>query len=155
VTAGSGRAALEQLRENPVDLMLLDLLMPEMDGLEVLRRLRERGGASAGALAVIVLTADGSVASAVEAMRAGANDFLVKPAGPERLDVSIRNALALSDLSTELGRLVRADENRLGFGDLIGGAPATRKAIALARRAAQSDIPVLIEGETGTGKEVF
>jgi DNA-binding NtrC family response regulator len=104
---------------------------------------------------VIVLPADGSIARTVEAMRAGATDFLVKPAGPERLDVSIRNALALSELSTEVRRLVRAEENRLAFDDLVSASPRTREAIALARRVARSDIPVLIEGESGTGKEVF
>jgi DNA-binding NtrC family response regulator len=149
--AEGGRAAIDRLREGAVDLMLLDLGMPDMDGLEVLRRLRESGAR----LPVIVLTADGSIARAVEAMRAGATDFLVKPAGPERLDVSIRNALALSDLSTEVRRLVRAEENRLAFDDLIAASPRTREAIALARRVARSDIPVLIEGESGTGKEVF
>ena len=149
--AEGGRAAIDRLREGPVDLMLLDLGMPDMDGLEVLRRLRESGAR----LPVIVLTADGSITRAVEAMRAGATDFLVKPAGPERLDVSIRNALALSELSTEVRRLVRAEENRLAFDDLIAASPRTREAIALARRVARSDIPVLIEGESGTGKEVF
>ena len=151
ITADGGRAAIALLQEHRVDLMLLDLFMPEMDGFAVLRHLRERGVN----MPVIVLTGDGSIDRAVEAMRAGASDFLVKPAAPERLEISIRNALALSELSTELGRLVRAEENRLGFDDLIAAAPATREAISVARRVARSDIPVLIEGESGTGKEVF
>lgn len=151
VTADGGQEAVALLQEHRVDLMLLDLFMPEMDGFAVLRHLRERGVN----MPVIVLTGDGSVDRAVEAMRAGASDFLVKPAAPERLEISIRNALALSELSTELGRLVRAEENRLGFDDLIAAAPATREAISVARRVARSDIPVLIEGESGTGKEVF
>jgi len=106
-------------------------------------------------LPILVLTSDGSVSRAVYAMRAGANDFIVKPAAPERLDVSIRNALALCNLSHEVQRLSREAENRLGFEDLIAFSPATRDVIALARRVARSDMPVLIEGESGTGKEVF
>lgn len=151
ITADGGQAALALLQDRRVDLMLLDLFMPDLDGFGVLRELRERGIN----MPVIVLTGDGSVDRAVEAMRAGASDFLEKPAAPERLDISIRNALAMSELSTELGRLVRAEENRLGFDDLIAAAPATREAISVARRVARSDIPVLIEGESGTGKEVF
>lgn len=151
VVANGGRAAIALLQECRADLMLLDLSMPDIDGFAVLDHLRERGMK----MPVIVLTGDDSITSAVEAMRAGASDFLVKPAAPERLDISIRNALALSELSTELGRLVRAEENRLGFDDLIAASPATREAIALARRAAHAEIPVLIEGESGTGKEVF
>lgn len=125
--------------------------MPDLDGIKVLEQVRA-GGAS---LPVLVLTSDGSIARAVDAMRAGASDFIVKPVAPERLDVSIRNALAISSLSREVQRLSRKADNRLSFDDLISVSPAIRSAIALARRVARSDIPVLIEGESGTGKEVF
>ncbi len=134
-----------------LDLVLLDLNMPDLDGMGVLRGMRDSGVG----LPVIVLTSDGSISRAVEAMRAGAVDFLVKPASPERLDVSIRNALAISSLSREVQRLSRQSENRLSFDDLVAESPATRRAIALARRLARSDVPVLIQGESGTGKEVF
>jgi DNA-binding NtrC family response regulator len=110
------------------------------------------GGAS---LPIVVLTSDGSVSRAVDAMRTGASDFIVKPASAERLDVSIRNALAISSLSREVQRLTKQVENILSFEDLIAISPVTRSAIALARRVARSDIPVLIQGESGTGKEVF
>jgi DNA-binding NtrC family response regulator len=149
-----GRSALDRLvsdSASQVDLLLLDLQMPDIDGIEVLHTLRARDVG----LPILVLTSDGSVSRAVDAMRAGANDFLIKPVGPERLDVSIRNALAISDLSTEVRRLSRAEENRLSFGELISVAASTRDAIAMARRAARSEIPILIEGESGTGKEVF
>ena len=152
--ADGGQAALDRLMGEAgakTDLVLLDLHMPEVDGLEVIRRLR---GAEIR-IPVLVLTADGSVNRAVEAMRAGATDFLIKPVGPERLDVSIRNALAIADLSSEVRRLTRVEENRLSFDELVANAASTRASIALARRAARSDIPILIEGESGTGKEVF
>lgn len=151
--ASCGAEALEHLsgQKNHVDLMLLDMQMPDMDGIEVLETLRKDGNQ----LPVLVLTSDGSVSRAVDAMRAGASDFLIKPAGPERLDISIRNALAMSELSSEVRRLSRAEENRLSFDELIAVASSTRESIAMARRAARSDIPILIEGESGTGKEVF
>ncbi|MEM9063528.1 MAG: sigma-54 dependent transcriptional regulator [Pseudomonadota bacterium] len=133
------------------DLVLLDLHMPDMDGIHVLEAMRSAGIQTP----VIVMTSDGSVARAVEAMRAGANDFLIKPVGPERLDVSIRNTLAMSDLSSEVRRLSKTEENRLSFEELVSVAASTREAIAMARRSARSDIPILIEGESGTGKEVF
>jgi DNA-binding NtrC family response regulator len=88
-------------------------------------------------------------------MRAGANDFIVKPAAPERLDVSNRNALALSNLSRDVQRLSRQAENRLSFEDLVAVSPVTREAITLARRVARSDISALIQGESGVGKKVF
>jgi len=153
-TASGGIAAVEQLsaaRQHGISLALLDLHMPDLDGIKVLEQVRAAGAS----LPIVVLTADGSVARAVDAMRAGASDFIVKPVAPERLDVSIRNALAISSLSREVQRLNRQAENRLSFEDLVAVSPAIRSSIALARRVARSDIPVLIEGESGTGKEVF
>ncbi|HUS54158.1 MAG TPA: sigma-54 dependent transcriptional regulator [Thermohalobaculum sp.] len=154
ITADGGIAAIERLessREDGISLALLDLHMPDLDGINVLERARENGAS----LPILVLTSDGSVTRAVDAMRAGANDFIVKPVSPERLDVSIRNALSISSLSREVQRLSRQADNRLSFEDLVAVSPATRDAIALARRVARSDIPVLIQGESGTGKEVF
>jgi DNA-binding NtrC family response regulator len=153
-TASGGVEAVEMLQaaqKTAIGAVLLDLHMPDLDGLGVLRKLRESGVS----LPVLVLTSDGSVSRAVEAMRAGAVDFLVKPVAPERVDVSLRNALAIKALSREVSRLSRREENRLSFEDLVAVSPATRKVIALARRVSRSDLPVLIEGESGTGKEVF
>ena len=152
--AEDGHAALARFEQDNgprIDLLLLDLQMPGMDGLEVLATLRQRQNQ----VPVLVLTADGSVNRAVDAMRAGASDFLIKPTGPERLDISIRNALAMSDLSSEVRRLSQVSENRLSFEELVAVAASTREAIAMARRAARSDIPILIEGESGAGKEIF
>jgi DNA-binding NtrC family response regulator len=103
---------------------------------------------------VIVLTAKGGIDSAVEAMRAGANDFLVKPASPERITVSIRNQLKIGTLSGEVKQLKKKQDNRLTFDELIASSPEMKQVIRLGLRASQSDIPVLIEGESGSGKEL-
>ncbi len=155
VTAvNDGKPALEALTRTggpAFDLALIDVQMPGMDGISVVKEARSKDCA----IPLLILTADGSVSRAVEAMRAGANDFLIKPAGPERLEVSIRNALTMADLSSDVQRLAKNGENRLVFEHLIAVSRPTRDAIAMARRAARSDIPILIEGESGTGKEIF
>src|SRR4029077_21116784 len=110
--------------------VLLDLVMPDMDGIEVLKRLR----ANNAELPVIVLTAQGGIDSAVGAMRAGANDFLVKPASPERIAVSIRNQLKIGTLSGEVTRLKKKTDNRLSFEDLIAKSGAMRQVFRLGER---------------------
>jgi len=154
VTAPGGNPALDLIngpRGDQIALMLLDLVMPDMDGLEVLAKLR----VIHPDLPVIVLTAKGGIDSAVEAMRAGANDFLVKPASPERIAVSIRNQLKIGTLSGEVTRLKKKTENRLAFDDLVGKSDVMKQVFRLGTRAAQSTIPILIEGESGTGKELI
>jgi DNA-binding NtrC family response regulator len=153
-TAPGGQPALDLVngpRGDQISLMLLDLVMPDMDGLQVLGKLR----VSHPDLPVIVLTAKGGIDSAVEAMRAGANDFLVKPASPERIAVSIRNQLKIGTLSHEVTRLKKKTDNRLTFDDLVAKSGAMRQVFRLGERAAQSNIPILIEGESGVGKELI
>jgi DNA-binding NtrC family response regulator len=134
-----------------VDVVLLDLVMPGLSGMETLERLMERRPD----LPVIVLTATGGIDTVVQAMRAGAIDFLVKPASPERIGISIRNALKVADLRGEVKRLTRKSEGSMGFEDMIAGAPAMRQVVRLGQRAAASNIPILILGESGVGKEVI
>jgi DNA-binding NtrC family response regulator len=154
MTAPGGGPALDYLfspKGDQVALVLLDLMMPDVDGIEVLTKLR----AANRDMPVIVLTAKGGIDSAVEAMRAGATDFLVKPASPERIKVSIGNALKLGVLSGEVTRLKKKQQNKLAFDDLIAKSSAMRQVIRLGQRAAQSNIPILIEGESGVGKELI
>src|ERR1041385_4627588 len=154
VTSPGGGLALELIngpRGEQIALMLLDLVMPDMGGLEVLARLRQTNPD----LPVIVLTAKGGIDSAVEAMRAGASDFLVKPASPERIAISIRNQLKIGTLSGEVTRLKKKTENRLTFDDLVAQSNEMKQVFRLGRRAAQSNIPILIEGESGAGKELI
>jgi len=142
---------LEGPERSSISLVLLDLVMPGLDGMGVLARLAE----STGAPPVIVQTSNGSLDTAIAAMRAGAVDFVVKPASPERLEVSIRSALKIEALSGEINRIKKKAEGTLTFDELIIRGEAMRRVIALGRRAAASTIPVLIEGESGVGKELI
>jgi DNA-binding NtrC family response regulator len=134
-----------------VDIVLLDLIMPGLSGLETLERMAERRPD----LPVIVLTATGGIDTVVKSMRAGAIDFFVKPVSPERVIVSIRNAPKMSSLSGEVKRLSRKADGGMDFEDMIASAPAMRQVIRLGQRGAASDIPILILGESGVGKEVI
>ena len=149
-TAERGEHALDRIASGGVDVMLLDLIMPGMDGMETLEAVQHKNPD----LPVIVLTASGGIETVVAAMRGGAADFFVKPASPERITVSIRNALKVQNLSGEVKRLTKKVEGRLGFSDMIAGAPAMQQVVRLGERAAQSDIPILVTGESGVGKEL-
>ena len=142
VTAPGGQPALDLIngpRGEQITLMLLDLVMPDMGGLEVLAKLRPTNPD----LPVIVLTAKGGIDSAVEAMRAGANDFLVKPASPERIAVSIRNQLKIGTLSGEVKQLKKKTDNTLTFDDLIADVAGDEAGVppGRARRAVRHSHP--------------
>lgn len=150
----SGAQALDRLadRTRPaIDVLVLDLVMPDLDGMAVLERLKPLTDAPP----VIVQTAHGSIETVIGAMRAGAVDFVVKPVGVERLQVSIKNALRVEALEGEVRRLAKRGAGALTFSDLTSTAPDMIRAIQLGERAAKSGIPVLLEGESGVGKEVF
>jgi DNA-binding NtrC family response regulator len=154
VTAESGEQAIRLLTQGDaarIDCVVLDLVMPDLDGLGVLARLREAGSA----VPVIVQTAHGGIENVISAMRAGAVDFVVKPASAERLQVSIRNALSTSALAGELQRMKRSQSGTLTFKDIVTRSAAMRPALKNAEKAAASSIPVLIEGESGVGKELI
>lgn len=149
--ASSGREALDRLRgESNIGAMVLDLIMPDLDGMAVLESMAREGIKTP----VIVQTASSSLETVVTAMRQGAADFFVKPVAPERLIVSLQNALKLETLET----LVRTDRARragtLSLSDIVTRSPAMDRVLSLVAKAAKSQIPVLIEGETGVGKEL-
>ncbi len=149
-----GAAALARLDRpegHSVDLVIVDLMMPDVDGLAVLAHLRQR---KIGVPA-IVQTAHGTIDTVVTAMRAGAVDFVVKPVGAERLSVSIKNALRFDALEDEVRRMTRRAAGSLTFRDIVTRSDEMARAIRLAERAAKSHIPVLIEGESGVGKELL
>ena len=153
-TASSGDQALGIL-ESPdrsiISLVLLDLVMPGTDGSAVLKAMHGKPGVPP----IIVMTANGSIDTAIGAMRAGAVDFVVKPASPERLEVSMRSALKIEALAGEITRIKKRAEGTLTFNDLVIRGEAMNKVVTLGRRAAASTIPVLIEGESGVGKELI
>jgi DNA-binding NtrC family response regulator len=134
-----------------IDAVVLDLMMPDLDGLGVLAKLREAGTA----IPVIVQTAHGGIDNVVTAMRAGAADFVVKPVGAERLQVCLRNALAASALEGELARIKRSRSGTLSFKDIITRSPRMQAVLRTAEKAAASAIPVLVEGQSGVGKELI
>jgi DNA-binding NtrC family response regulator len=154
VTADGGEAALRLMTapEAPsFACAVLDLVMPDLDGLGVLGRMREAGLT----LPVIVQTAHGGIDSVVSAMRAGAADFVVKPVGAERLLVSLRNAIATRALEGEFARLKRSRGGTLTFKDIITRSQRMQTVLRAAQKTANSAIPVLIEGESGVGKELI
>jgi DNA-binding NtrC family response regulator len=134
-----------------IALVVLDIIMPGMAGLALLARLRQ----TRRSLPVIVQTAHGGIETVINAMRAGATDFVVKPVSPERLQVSIENALKLGALEGEIVRMRHRATGTLTFRDLVTRSAAMARVIRLGERAAHSDIPILIEGESGVGKELI
>ncbi len=146
-----GLDALNGPNGGTIELVILDLIMPGMDGLEFLEKMQ----AVRGDLPVIVQTAQGSIETVIKAMRAGADDFVVKPVSPERLKISIQNLLKVNALTEEVKRLNKKVGGSLRFDDLIASSPAMTNVLRLGRRGAQSNIPILIEGESGVGKEMI
>lgn len=153
VHAENGGEAIDRLTKGgSADVVLLDLIMPGgPSGLETLAELRTAGITTP----VIVLTANGGIETVVKAMQAGAQDFFVKPVGPERLLIGVRNALQMTQLTAEIGRLKKRATGRTSFDDIVGDSAPMRMVKALGARAAKSSIPVLITGESGVGKEVI
>ena len=152
MVADGGDAAMALLGgAQRIDCVVLDLVMPDLDGLGVLARMREAGLD----IPVIVQTAHGGIDNVVSVMRAGAADFVVKPASPERLQVSLRNALATKALAGELQRIKRKRDGTLSIADIITRSPAMQPVMKAAEKASASTIPVLIEGESGVGKELI
>ena len=151
--AESGDAALDRTASGLTpDVVILDMVMPGLSGIETLQAMRATGMTAP----VIVLTATGGVEVVVRAMQAGACDFFIKPAAPERIIVSIRNALQMGNLAQEVDRLKkRPVSSGITFADLVGASAGMRRVKALGERAAKSAIPVLILGESGVGKEVI
>ncbi|HWA17579.1 MAG TPA: sigma-54 dependent transcriptional regulator, partial [Devosia sp.] len=151
LTADSGAAALRLLRtDRTIAAMILDLVMPDLDGLAVMEAMKRDGLTTP----VIVQTASSSPEMIATATRSGAVDFFVKPVPPERLVVSLRNALRLNDLETIVTSEQSRRTGRLGLADIVTRSPAMHRALALIQKAAKSTTPILLEGEAGTGKQL-
>lgn len=147
-SAPDGKAALEALRESPVDLLITDLNMPGMSGLELLAAIRNDGHT----FPVIVVTAYGTVENAVAAMKLGAFDFIIRPLDVEQVKIVVRRALDVRRVHQENTFL--RDEMNKDWGEFVGQCPAMQKIYELIRQAGPSKASIFIMGETGTGKEL-
>ena len=148
-TCAGGAAALAAVAERGADVVVTDWKMPEMDGIDLLRRLRARWPE----LPVILLTAFGSVASAVAAMREGAFDYVTKPFDNDELRAGVARALEMRRLERENRYLRQELETRYAVDAVVAESAKTQELLALVRRVASSRATVLIQGESGTGKE--
>ncbi len=151
VVAESGAQALDLYREHPADLALVDLQMPEMDGITLLTKLRELDPRAQ----VIVITAYGSIEKAVAAMKAGAVDFVTRPVRREVLLALVEKGIDVGEIVAENARLRAEVGSKYDFSSLVAESPAMGQVLALAEEAAKRDTTVLITGESGVGKEVL
>src|SRR5574341_2372732 len=151
LTAGDGPSGLRAFNESRIDLVLTDVRMPGMDGLEALTRIK----AMHPDLPVVLLTAHGTIDSAVEAMKLGAFDYLTKPVDREQLRSTVKKALEVGALARENRYLRQVVAARFSFASMIAGSRAMRAVTDTASRVAQSDTTVLLDGESGTGKELL
>ncbi|MEW5876128.1 MAG: sigma-54 dependent transcriptional regulator [Candidatus Zixiibacteriota bacterium] len=149
--ARNGHSAVEKAKMQRFDLVLTDLKLPEMDGLEVLGALKEQDPE----MAVIVMTAFGTIETAVSAMKMGAFDFLTKPFDTDHLNVLIDRALENRRLVAENTLLRNELAVRMGYNQIIGNSNAMKDVEVLVQKVAASETTVLFEGESGTGKELF
>ncbi|HEY9199042.1 MAG TPA: sigma-54 dependent transcriptional regulator [Gammaproteobacteria bacterium] len=148
VQAEDGEAALAAFDAAPFDLVLTDLRMPRLDGMGLLRALRERGED----VPVIVLTAYATVETAIEAMKLGATDYMIRPLEMKDLELAVTRALALMTVQRE-NRFLRSEVAK-GWGEFIGDSPKMQALYRLVRQVAPARSNVFIVGETGTGKEL-
>ena len=147
-TAANGGEALDKVAEAEPDLMFLDLQMPGMDGFQVLRKLKDHSD-----LAIIIITAFGTIEKAVEAIKEGAFDFITKPFSPEHLDLVIKKALECKALRQE-NFYLKSEINAAAV-EIVGKNPKLQNAIEIAKKVAATSSTVLLLGESGSGKEVF
>ena len=151
VAAASGEEGLAAFQAQSVDLVLSDVRMSGIDGVQLLGRIK----ALAPEVPVVLLTAHGTIASAVEAIKLGAFDYLTKPFDRDRLKATVRKALEMAALAAENRQLREVIADRFSFPSMIAGSRAMRAVTDTAARVADTDTTVLLEGESGTGKELL
>ncbi|MGQ0812061.1 MAG: sigma-54-dependent transcriptional regulator [Nitrospiraceae bacterium] len=153
ITAADGQRGLDLIEQEAPNLVLLDLDLPRLPGLEVLRRLSKSRPNALAEIPIVIMTAYGTIPTAVEAMKLGACDFLTKPLEKDHLQIVIQKALERESLRRQVAFLKSEVEGR--YATIIGANPKTKAVIEDAQRAAKSDAGVLLLGESGTGKELF
>ena len=150
ITVENGQAALESIQEDRPDLVLLDLKMPKMDGIEVLREVKT----IVPELQVIMMTAHGSTATAVEAMKLGAYDYIMKPFDIDELLMAVDKAFELRTLRQQVNYLKQEVTEQHGWKQMVGRSAPMKSVLNLVERVAPTSATVLLQGESGTGKEL-
>ncbi|MFQ6115667.1 MAG: sigma-54-dependent transcriptional regulator, partial [bacterium] len=150
-SATNGEACLKIVRESPPDLVLLDIQMPGIDGIETLKRIRE----TEPIIPVVMMSAHGTIEKAVQSMKLGAYDFITKPFASDRLLVTVNNALMNSSLKREVDELKRELKDRYQFKNIIGQSGVMQEVFRAMEKVVDSNVTVLIQGESGTGKELI
>ena len=151
LTAGDGQRGIELIEQESPNLVLLDLYLPRLKGMDVLKRMAQNR--QIDDIPVIVMTAAGTIPDAVEAMRQGAYDFLTKPLEKDHLLIVIQKALERDSLKRQVAALKSDVQNR--YATIVGDSQKIKAIIESAQRAANSDASILLLGESGTGKELF
>src|SRR5450631_4714129 len=149
-TASSGEEGLRLFADVSPVLVITDMKMAGMDGMQVLKSIKERSPETL----VIIITAFGSVDIAVEAMKAGAYDYITKPFNRDELRLTVAKALQFTGMAAENKRLKEELSDRADFRTIIGSSPEMEKVFRIVRKVADSEASVLITGESGTGKEL-
>src|SRR5262245_54543638 len=151
LTAAGGKAGLDLFTEEHVEMVITDIQMPEMSGLDLLRRIKVMNPDTV----VLVITAYGSIETAVEAMKIGAHDYITKPFDREELLLTVGKGLEYTELVRENRSLKQFIESRFSLDNVIGRSSAMGRVYALVEKVARADLAVLITGESGTGKELI
>jgi two-component system nitrogen regulation response regulator GlnG len=150
--ADNGATALERLRAEPFDLALVDIRMPGMDGLQLLTQLREADNQTP----IVIITAQNTMANAIEAMKRGAYDYVTKPFDLDEVQLLVQRALEMGRQTADLSRLERETRRRFELGvEIVGKTPAMQEIFKTIGRVAHTDATVLLQGESGTGKELI
>lgn len=150
-TCEAGEQAFESFRRRPPDVVLTDIRMPDVDGMQVLHTVKSESPGTE----VILMTAYASVPQAVQAVKAGAYDYVTKPFEPDKLKITVEKAVELKQLREEAQILKEQVQQKYGFPSIVGESEPMQRTYELARKAAACDATVLLTGETGTGKELF
>jgi len=150
-TASNGEACLKSIRESVPDLILMDIQMPGIDGIETLKRVRD----IEPLIPVVMMSAHGTIEKAVESMKLGAYDFITKPFASDRLSITVNNAMINSSLKREVDELKRELKDRYQFKNIIGQSGVMQEVFRAMEKVVNSNVTVVIHGESGTGKELI
>jgi len=149
-TAGGAAEALDKLRDSSFDIVLLDVKMPGMDGIELQKRLREIDGQ----LTIIIMTAYATVDTAIQALKQGAYDYITKPVDPDDLSRLVRNAIEQRRLIRENLSLKEEISSLISVDEIVGESPRIQEMLKVIQTVAQTDVTAMIQGASGTGKEL-